>query len=141
MIEFQQSQALTSHFESFWSIVQWFNIICEKLISRKNSPKGCLALGSNPDFNWRIISDLFPYFIALDNLVLCSEFSVKSIWKRLKPVKALKKAVFGTKFTFGNLVKFDGISLEFKFWNLLWNEWKCLLVLNLWKFVKTIANR
>ena len=25
MIKFQQSQALTSHFESFWSIVQFFD--------------------------------------------------------------------------------------------------------------------
>ena len=31
MIKFQQSQALTSHFESFWSIVIWLNFKQKKI--------------------------------------------------------------------------------------------------------------
>ena len=31
MVKFQQSQALTSHFESFWSIVIWLNFKQKKI--------------------------------------------------------------------------------------------------------------
>ena len=40
MIKFQQSQALTSHFESFWSIVNYLRTSASKVVSAPTVLKG-----------------------------------------------------------------------------------------------------
>ena len=74
MIEFQQSQTLTSHFESFWSIVKWH------------------VVGSNPAWG----TNFFSFFAALVNF---SEDCPKNILAHyLDAIIAKLEAILSSKF-------------------------------------------
>ena len=59
MIKFQQSQALTSHFESFWSIVHFDQLIVYNLFSLQSSKKDKKIEKKLKEFYVKALQDFF----------------------------------------------------------------------------------